>query len=114
MTGRDLLLGNMLQLIAEGEGSRPVLAAWSRVAWRGFHGEQADDTGRTHVPGGERGSRALWLNGVIGQDRSVERLQYFGQRRRVARRIAPGAHVALTVTAAIEAAARPCRPSALP
>ena len=62
MTGRELLLGSSFHLAgAGGDGPGPRFAAWGRVAYTSFDGEQASETGRLEIDGDV-------LTGTLGMD----------------------------------------------
>ena len=84
MTGRDVLLGSAFHFAGSGDGARPGLAAWGRVAHGSFEGAQVSQTGRLRLDGevltGTLGADADWGPGARGRRGELER------RRRHVRR----------------------------
>ncbi len=67
ITGRELLLGSAFHLVAEGDGTRPGLAAWGRVTVGGFDGEAPADGGNVRIDGNV-------TTGILGADAEWNRL----------------------------------------
>ena len=68
VSGRELLLGSAFHLAGEDVGAGPGLAAWGRVTFGGFDGEERADAGRLRIDGevttGILGADVAW-NGLL-------------------------------------------------
>ena len=75
LSGRELLLGSAFHLAREGDGTGPGLAAWGRVTFGGFDGEERADAGSVRIDGevttGILGADAEWSRLLAGVAVSV-------------------------------------------
>ena len=75
LSGRELLLGSAFHLAAEGDGTGPGLAAWGRVTFGVFDGEESSDGGGVRIDGevttGILGADAEWNRVLAGVAVSV-------------------------------------------
>ena len=67
LSGRELLLGSAFHLASEGDGTGPGLAAWGRVTFGGFDGEEGADAGGVRIDGEV-------TTGILGADAEWNRL----------------------------------------
>ena len=67
LSGRELLLGSAFHLAREGDGTGPGLAAWGRVTFGGFDGEERADAGSVRIDGEV-------TTGILGADAEWNRL----------------------------------------
>ena len=67
LSGRELLLGSAFHLAKDSDGTGPGLAAWGRVTFGGFDGEERADAGSVRIDGEV-------TTGVLGADAEWNRL----------------------------------------
>ncbi len=67
LSGRELLLGSAFHLAREGDGTGPGLAAWGRVTFGGFDGEERADAGSVRID-------SEVTTGILGADAEWNRL----------------------------------------